>query len=483
MTTNDFFIFRDLIDKKSGLHFDEGRKGLLEEALRVRIKETKAGGFQEYYRILSEVSTESEEFSRLLDILTIKETFFLRDKAQFEALRTIVLPEIIHKQKNRERNINIWSAACATGEEPYSIAMFLLDALPNPKKWNIRILATDISDEALTKARKGVYRKRSIRLLSDTDISRFFEKKGEEYVIVPQVKSLVEFSTLNLVRDAFPTSNGNGWDIIFCRNVIIYFQVETIRKVLTKINQSLSEEGFLFTGYAEILRYLSTTFQPVNFGGAFIYKKKKESGEGKGETALLGNNETKSPRKLQPAATRSIPSKLRPQALPISPTISKRETVLPKVSTSEGIPSEQEKKQKAGKCIELAEKLSNQGLHKEAIEECHLAIKHDPLLVDAYFLAGLLYNNKGDTSIAIKKFKKTLFLKPDYFLARLNLADLYLKEGIEQKKIIIEYTNILEGLLQNPKEDLGKFAGGYTAENLLKVCKERLTQMGAELPV
>lgn len=478
LTKEEYILYRDLVARKCGLYFDGSRKDLLEAGLMVRIKETEARGFMDYYTRLDEDTSSKEEFFKLLDLLTVKETFFMRDSAQFDALSKEVIPEIMRRREKEDRSISIWSAACSTGEEPYSIVMTLLNILPDPMQWNIRILATDISGMALKSARRGIYNGRSLRGLGDEDRSRFFEKKGNDYHIMPHVKTMVEFSQLNLIQDAFPFPDKGGWDIVFCRNVVIYFQMETVRHVFQKINSNLDRDGFLFTGYSEILRYVTDDFSSVNLCNSFIYKKNgRTKDKREGETLSRNNGQITTPINRVKKAQKSHSLELEKSRLPLSPSTVKRINDLKEVQKKVTVPVEVKENKGPVEYVDLAVRLANQGKHDEAIGHCRRSIAEAPLFTDAYLMAGLIFKGKGDLENAAGKFKKVLFLDPDYFLARMYLADIYLQQENGHKKTKIEYNNIIRGLEQNPQKELGRFAGGFTADTLIQVCQVKLSRM------
>lgn len=478
LTEDEYILVRDLILRKCGLYFDGSRKDLLEASIMVRVKESGAKGFMDYFTLLDEDTSGNGEFSRLIELLTVKETFFMRDSDQFDALRNVILPEVIQKREKKDRSINIWSAACSTGEEPYSIAMILLDILPSPDQWNIRILATDISGMALKSARKGIYNDRSVRGLRDEDRSRFFEKRKNDHHIMSNVKSMVEFSQLNLIQDNFPIPNGRGWDIVFCRNVIIYFKKETVRQVIRNINKCLEKDGFLFTGHSEILRYITDEFSSINFGNSFIYKKngcKEERLEEEGIPRKNGQI-ARTMRSYSKELTHST-RREKKIGQPLSKPVKRREIKQEKVEARAVVPVEVKRDRGPEEYVDLAVTLANQGKHDEAIGHCRRSIAEDPLFTDAYFLAGLIFKSKEDPENAVKKFRKVLFLDSDYFLARIYLADLHMQLGDGHKKVRIEYHNIIRGLERNPQKDLGRFAGGFTSETLIQVCQEKLSRM------
>ncbi|MEJ2200668.1 MAG: CheR family methyltransferase, partial [Desulfuromonadaceae bacterium] len=191
----------------------------------------------------------------------------------FEALQHVVIPELIKHNRSR-RVLRIWSAGCSTGEEPYSLAMLLLEKFPELVDWEVHILATDINYQALRQAREGVYGERSLRSTEADYRERYFIPVGDRFVMAPEVRNLVQFSHLNLQTGLYPSGyNGTSdVDLLFCRNVMIYFRQETNRKIIERFSRCLRPDGFLFLGQAETLQNLSTQFSSVHCQGGFYYR-------------------------------------------------------------------------------------------------------------------------------------------------------------------------------------------------------------------
>ena len=269
LSDNEFYGFRDLIAERSGIYFDPAKQESLKDNLLQRMAECGLTNFSDYLDLLSSPAG-SKEFDFLLDLITVPETYFFRDRAQFNALERLVIPEAIKKKSYPGASLRIWSAGCSTGEEPYTVAMIVAAAKVDIP---IQILATDVSNHALEAARQGVYNGRSVRDVPPEYLKRFFSKKGGQYSLDESIKQMVEFRYFNLVSEPYPLVEMSGWDIIFCRNVTIYFQTDATRKVIHNLHQSLREGGYLFAGYSESLRYISDGFKTLQMEGAFFYQK------------------------------------------------------------------------------------------------------------------------------------------------------------------------------------------------------------------
>ncbi|HDL78452.1 MAG TPA: hypothetical protein ENH09_02635, partial [Bacteroidetes bacterium] len=244
--------------------------------------------FPEYYEYLIQNYHENgHEIKLLLDEITIQETYFFRDMGQFQALTEYVIPRLIELKRGKDQSLRIWSAGCSTGEEPYTIAMVLREYFPHILDWDILIRATDVNVFALQKARQGVYRKHSFRGVSDFIISKYFEQEKNMYSLKDTVKEMVSFDFFNLASDTFlPVGRGNKWDIIFCRNVLIYFHKERIKSLLKRFHSALSDSGYLFLGFSENIFSYSDDFESIHYENSFFYKKKSAAKIGEKKRSL-----------------------------------------------------------------------------------------------------------------------------------------------------------------------------------------------------
>ena len=225
---------------------------------------------------------DKEQVKLLASFLTIGETYFFREKSSFVALEENILPGLIEQRRGSNRKITIWSAACCTGEEPYSIAISLYRILPDRSSWKIKILATDINTHYLAKANRAIYGEWSFRDVPENIKSIYFKKTQENsFELTTEIKQMVHFEPLNLVDEGFPLGlyTGEKVDIIFCRNVLMYFDPEKQRQVLNKFNTVMSDGGWLVPGLTEISGIFMSTFFPKQYPGAVIFQKISSSRE------------------------------------------------------------------------------------------------------------------------------------------------------------------------------------------------------------
>lgn len=269
LSDSAFTLLRDLIHERAGLFYDNGKSDLLTDKLSPLVVERGFNSFLDYYYLLKYDAGAEQEWKRVMDALSVPETFFWREMDQVRALVDVIVPQYFSSPGAQP--LRIWSAACATGEEPLSIAMAL-----NEEGWfdraPIEIYASDASEAAIARARRGIYRERSFRSLPPKLREKYFSEAQGGWRIAPTLHAKVKWATANLMdeRDvaAFATA-----PVIFCRNVFIYFSDETIRKTVRLFAERMPEPGYLFVAASESLLRLTTQVQFQEIGGAFVYVK------------------------------------------------------------------------------------------------------------------------------------------------------------------------------------------------------------------
>lgn len=265
---------RDLIYRVAGIFHPDNKLRLLLDRCGKRMKELKVQTMGEYLDCLTVRPLRQAELSALLNEITIGETCFFRNQTQLEALRRVVIPRVLEaKSRFPQRRLRIWSAGCSTGEEPYSLRMLQLEeATSQLKNWTVEILATDINERSLAHARAAVYGDYSTRNLAHPFRQKYFLSTGNQLRVVPTVRANVTFSRLNLSDDVRMSLMKN-FDIIFCCNVLIYFDLASKRRVLRHFFDNLLPHGYLFLGNAESLFGVSEDFRLVHLPGATAYVK------------------------------------------------------------------------------------------------------------------------------------------------------------------------------------------------------------------
>ncbi|MDP4161395.1 MAG: CheR family methyltransferase, partial [Bacillota bacterium] len=264
-----------LISEKMGLHFSENRLQDLRKAVKIFAQECGYQDAEVFIQSLVESSLTEQQVKTLSSRLTVGETYFFREMKSLEAFRDHVLTELTKYRSRRERRLRVWSAGCSSGEEPYTLSMLIDQMIPEVRNWDIHIYGTDINLQALEKARRGVYTNWSFRGTSDTLRDRYFEPVGQGmYAVKARFKDRVSFSYLNLATDDYPSVlNTQEMDVIFCRNVMMYFTPQMIRRVIQRFYRYLVEGGWLIVAPSETLTLLSSEFSAVPFEGAILYRK------------------------------------------------------------------------------------------------------------------------------------------------------------------------------------------------------------------
>jgi chemotaxis protein methyltransferase CheR len=265
-----FRLIRDFVRDYCGIYFDDDSRYLLEKRLSRRILIHHFSNFREYYRYLLYHKNRDEELAAIIDVITVNETYFFREQNQLKTFGEEILPEL--KETNREKKrLRIWSAGCSTGEEPYTLAMLILEK-GLFHGWNIEIFGSDINQRVLQVARNGAYRKNSFRTTEPYFLRKYFMQDDGSYRITDGVKRYVNFSHLNLL-DPFKVKLVGAVDIIFCRNVLIYFDRPSREKVIAMFYERLVSGGYLLLGHAESLINLSTAFSLKHFKYDMVYQK------------------------------------------------------------------------------------------------------------------------------------------------------------------------------------------------------------------
>ena len=272
MSDDEFRLLRDCIYAHCGIYFDIESKYILEKRLSHRLLDLNFPSFYDYYHYLKYNRHKEQELMDIMDVLTTNETYFFRESCQLKAFSDEIIPELItSKTAQGNRSLRIWSAGCSTGEEPYTIAM-ILSTIPQLDGWNIEIIGTDISQKVLQQARRAVYGKSSFRATEESDLRRFFVQQDDGYKVNSAIRELVTFSHLNLFDNDRLSMFGKV-DIVFCRNVIIYFDMSAKKRVIESFHSALYDGGFLLLGHSESLMNITTSFTLRHFKNDMIYQK------------------------------------------------------------------------------------------------------------------------------------------------------------------------------------------------------------------
>jgi len=272
MNPAQFKTMAKIIYDRSGIHFPDAKKYIIESRLSHRICELEMEDFDQYIAYLTMGPYQMEEFQEMFNRITINETSFFRNESQLDVFEKQILPQIL-ESRSKTKRLRIWSAACSTGEEPFTIAMLLHRTLGvRLNDWHIEILGTDISEKALSVANSGTYTSYAVRTTSNIMKNRYFKEEGRQFVLDETIRSMVNFEKHNL-KDRLAAKRHGTWDVIFCRNVLIYFDDDMKRDVVSMFENQLAKDGTLFIGHSERIKSLTDDFTQLQIPQGFCYQK------------------------------------------------------------------------------------------------------------------------------------------------------------------------------------------------------------------
>jgi chemotaxis protein methyltransferase CheR len=477
LTDNIISQLSGFIASNLALHFPKERWGELERNI---ISASKEFGYNDVEKFIQHIISSPltrEHVEVLATSLTISETYFWREPQTFEALEQIIIPGLIRQRQKGEERIRIWSAGCSTGEEPYSIAIAIRRLIPDIEKWNITILASDINPKILQKANAGVYNQWSFRSAPQWLKERyFFRKEKEKYEILPEIKNMVTFEYLNLAEDVFPSplNNTNAMDIIFCRNVLMYFTHERASQVVKGLFNSLVEGGYLIVGASELSYHNFPQFAPVSFSGGIVYRKnQRDSSQTSGISfvEMLPQKELVEA-KLEPEVNleHSVPlpkaiTEVMKQPVGRLPLQSKYEEALNLYSKGyyhEVIDKLEKQVFTPGELMLLVRAYANQGKLKDAIALCEKAIAADKLDPRMHYLYATILHEHNQLNEATASLKHAIYLDPDFVLSYYSLGNIFLCQGNlpGAKKC---YKNVLSILEKYSQDEILPESEGLTA--------------------
>ena len=505
---DDFCLFQELLVEESGLYFDKDRSEGLRLALWERLQNRKHDSYQEYYNLLRFHPEGCLEIRELLDLITIGETYFFRNRPQFDALMRFVLPEIVQrKMYSPDKSIRVWSAGCSKGDEAHSIAIAIMEVIPSYEDWDISILGTDINRNVLVCAKEAIYGERDISHLPSEYLNKYFKVRGSNYILDDSVRKFVDFEYHNLAKDPFIHEGMQNLDIIFCRNVTIYFNFQTTKRVIENFHNCISRDGYLFLGHAETLWQITSKFETVEFPQTFLYKKALIPVEEEVMKPFMGVPEIKleeiAPMGEAVLEEEVFPGEAKPEleekAHPIEeiekpPTgeeeidsLYREATILfeekkyqEALSLSDNIIAQDRNHMRAH--FTKATILANQAKYEDAVDTFAKIIEMDNLNVEAYYLLGILSYKTSDFEGAKRQFRKVIYIDPDIVLAYFNLGNIYLYQR-KFNEAVREFNNAIRLLEKRPKDEEVRFCEDFTVDFLLRACKNNLVEIGKKGPL
>ena len=407
---NDLQRFQALLQEVSGLELPETRLPDLQRAVNRALVATGLADADALYRHLRDRAGRPS-LEVFVGDLTIGETHFFRNRPQFRALEHHILPELIERRR-ASRRLRVWSAACSTGEEPYSLAILLEWLLPDRARWDVRILATDINRTALERARRGQYGTWSFRDVPDDVASAFFVRHGTTLEVAGRIREAVSFAHLNLAADTWPSAATAtlDLDLVLCRNVLIYFGDDLTHQVAARLHGALADGGWLLVAPAELSQAVFRHFTVVNLDGAVAYRKPA------------------SPTPARPSVSRS-----RPEGEPSRVAIGGGTVVRaprPGAEEAERLEALAEADPADGRAPLLAARIHLDRLELDRAERwAEVACQRDPLSAPAHYLRGLALQEAGRLEDALAALRRSVFLDPGSVLGQLALAGLLARLG------------------------------------------------------
>lgn len=433
-----------MIRDRTGNVIPPSRQPFLEEVAQRRA-ETKGLRLEDYVRAL-ETDSLPGEWAHLIPLVTIKESYFFRAPQQWEVIRTQVLPELI-QARGKAGQLRIWSAACARGEEPATLAMILAEEKSLAHvPWSI--LATDVDEEALAGARLGLYGDRAVGQVPPDLLDRYFGRRGKLYELSAELRSRITYQSLNLAHPPFPLATPEI-DLVLLRNVLIYFRRPLQRRVVQQIGQHLARDGYLFLGASETLWQVQEELEAVDLGSCFCYRHRRETG------APAPPPPPKRARPAPVAPAPPAPKPAPPAPKPIDPAL---RIVVPRREA----PAAPEPKAPVPQPLSVHERLLEAARHLAGnrIEEAGRAIGQvlavDPSEPAAHALEGFLHDVTGRTEDAVASYRAALYLDPELYQVRVLLADCLLRLG-NRNRAEHQYREVLAHLGNGRERNLVVF--------------------------
>lgn len=467
---------RELISNHIGFRVRQQDIQYFKQKITSRIKDLKLANVKEYYSLLCEVINVKEpdslskpvlaeqEWKKLTNAITNGESFFFRDRGQFDLLANQILPEIIANKREAKRkgefsflSLKVWSAGCSSGEEVYSLAMLISELIPDPEQWHIVIIGTDINQDFLNLARQGIYKQWSFRLTDPLLKKKYFIAGKDCWQVKPYLKSMISFYQDNLVEVENISHHNYDLDLVLCRNVFIYFDTDSIVKAVTKIAKTLRTGGYFISGHAELQSIQLKNFKVISFPESVVYQYLANNQEVKplltkaniedntlSVIELLKENYVLASIDSQQDYDNQILFEQENNPLPIKPIIETKQNTAIVSNNSTQLQ------------LKEIENLFNQEQYSDVIQQAEELIKNQAELKEAYYLLAQAYANQNKLKEAKQKCDRTLaidsmYIKPLYLLAQIAETENNYRRAKEFLKRII----YLEPFFLNAYLDLG----------------------------
>lgn len=496
--------FLALVTQRFGLQFDEGKCGFLAGILRQRMQETGQQQASLYFAFLAS-DAGAREWDVLAEQLTVAETYFFRNRDQFRALREAVLPALFHA-KSHCRRLRILSAGCASGEEAYSIAMLIDRHFAEFAGWEIEILGVDVNPTVIAKAARGCYPAWSLRETPDEYKNHYFQMEGREYKLDKAICAAVKFETRNLAGDEPGFWPRRCFDLVCCRNVIMYFRPEVARSVVVKVGQALTPGGYLFLGHAETLRGISSDFHLCHTHETFYYKLREDAPISAAQEHLHYTEPPLAPvpltleadaswvNTIQHASERIAslarkPGQVQQPAIASAPVLATagrqdlsealslltQERYEAALQTMEALPPDT--RQDADAQLLHAVLLTNAGQLEAADRLCQQILAMDEMNAGAHYLKALCDEHRKDRHSAVEHDHAACYLDPWFAMPHFHLGIMARRAG-ELETARRELSAALLLLLREDASRILLFGGGFDRDALTALCRAELHAAG-----
>jgi len=473
----------DKLSAEVGINYSADRFSDLYRHFKTIAKEFEFRHVDDCIKWLTDHQLTDRQLSVIASHLTIGETYFFREPALFDHLSQEILPELITARRKGRLYLNLWSAGCASGEEPYTLAIILSKLIPDWKDWSINIFASDLNHHFLAKAKMAKYTNWSMRACQPDLVARYFKKDGESaFIFDPSLRSMVQFQKLNLARpdDYHQFVEVGSMDIILCRNVFIYFSEETAHKVTAKMSEFLTPKGYLFVSPSELSAVVEDKYHKLTYSGGTYFEKS----DGKPRLKAV-----KASPVVQPLLSKPKPMPLAAAKSGTSPFDFNFIDIKPKLAVPAELDAKFKKAQKLfeqGAWQEVAQVLlglyehqykeaevasmlsrsyANRNWLVEALAWNTIAIEKDNLNYLHYYLRASILEARGDTEEAVDCFRQTLFLNPESVIAQFAVSNLLIKIG-RRTKAKSHLKSAQRLLLDYEDDDIIPDSEGLTAGSL-----------------
>jgi len=477
-----------LIEQRMGLYFPPERYRDLMRGLDLAAAELGWPSGPCCAQALLNADLDRQQIEILAGALTVGETYFFRDPASYEALEKCILPALIQERRGKDQRLRIWSAACCTGEEPYSIAICLHRCIPDLHAWDVTLLATDINPRFLQKAEQGRYTEWSFRSAPARLRKAYFRpKRNKQYEVSPEIRRMVTFSYLNLADDVYPSvlNNTNAMDVIFCRNVMIYFAQDRIGQVAARMRRALVDGGWLIVSPTEASHIHFSEFSTVTLSGAIAYRKhgaaphpapSPSRPKAPSRTSTTSPpSRPKAPSRAAAADTTPRPAEPRPVApdrvaLDASAAWSDQAHALLAAGRYREVCDLASDRAEAGHddpatSALAARAAANLGDLEAALSWCEKALAKDKMRPELHYLHACVFLAQNLPDGAAQALRRCLYLDPDFVIAHFALGNLSRRLG-DQRSGARHFRNVLALTRNRPKDEILPESAGMSVESL-----------------